>query len=322
MVSLFFNSPIVNILSLVIYESCNEALIKNKFMEGQYYINVYGNVEKFLVFCKNFNESFYETLIDTNLEAITTVEGYEPSFGYQQTVNYSTLNAVGVNEFINIHKDCYQTMFLDITFARSNSSKLEFWDGKQFLFEEVTDGICKCIISEICLKRQNASLLCLNRAVNNIIHNPLITHFGKLSVKSGRLPLKKVFIGDTGHIVERVRYAVGKFVCRKCHSLIVKSRIACLNDEIFFDNLLSSCYTFNSGDSFLTIVSNNSVIEILGENSNCINVYLYSYMTKNIIKQCYTQNNCEFNCTKSALGLYKLHFENDGKEKKICEIRN
>lgn len=265
---------------MISYDSCGEALLSNNLMDKEYFINLYGSVSKFKVFCKHSENFTYETIIGNDQEENRTVSGYEPDYSYHQKISYSTLIETEMTKFLYDQRDCEQTMFFDSFLSRGTSSKFVFWDGTSYSLEDASDGICKCIISQHCLDKQLSNLTCLNLATSNPVHSPLITHFGKLSVKSERLPLKEIYIGDTGS-GETVTFSIGKLVCQKRYPIFIKSDEKCLHQKIFTDNKTDTCYTLQKPNQIITIISLNPNIKVLGENSKCLKIAIYSLIEEN-----------------------------------------
>lgn len=310
---------------LKVYKNCNDALSNNEFMDGKYCINLNETVREFIVECKNVDYMNYATYIGTNSEFNTTVKGYEDPFSYVKTIGYSTLNETEMNQFRSLHDDCYQFMFFDNFYSNLPSSKFQFWDGLLLQVDNATDGICRCIVDEFCQQQNSNNLGCNNRNPS-VDYNPMITHLGKLSVKPERLPLSKVFIGDTGKSQseeERFTFAIGKYICNKQYSIIVSTNSPCLKDDILIDNLLDTCHNFKTAQMYIKILTVNPNIQVLGKNSKCLNISLYSAINKNRYKLCSTSDNCTFNCTLSPIREYKLLVEDDETvEVEICEIMN
>lgn len=308
-------------LQLSAYESYGEALKNNNFNDGNYLINIHGTVRDFNVFCKNINNDVFETQVGTNQEDNITITGYEDDFSYNKTINYSTLNDEEMNKFLLSHSDCEQFMFIDVNKSRSSSSKFVFWDGAIFDVENVTDGICKCIVNQVCQDQQHqTNLVCLNRVPTNQ-NNPMITHYGKLSVNKKRLPLKQVFIGDTG-VKKSFTYNVGKLVCRRSY-LLVQTTLSCIDNKLFTDDQISTCYNFKKTNIFIKIFTLNPKFRVLGKNSKCLNIKIYSMNDKKLSEKCSTTDNCLFNCKFSSIGQYNLYFENNTEENiELCEILN
>ncbi|CAD5125899.1 unnamed protein product [Dimorphilus gyrociliatus] len=225
----------------------------------------------------------------------TFVSGYQDAFSYEFKVDYGNFTNSDMTDFLkSVNYNCYQKF----NYTEANSywanNKFKFWDNSIFLLNDaISDGICQCVISDVCEKSGSSLSSC--KSLSPYTDTAEYTDFGKFAVKKEKLPLKKVYFGDTDSKAEYIYYTVHNLVCSttsqpKVNTLYPQSCLLKVEDKLFdFNN--NTCFDIVNN---LTVISFEFLMEVQEilitiENGECsdITVFLEKTLTsQSYIKPC------------------------------------
>lgn len=147
--------------------------------------------------------------MDNNLEENQVVKGLEAKYSYKKFLIYENFGDQEVDAFLETTILCSQGMtYISYGSAPADHGAL-FWDNQVINAINANDGICKCFVSFNCQQSGDQTRSCLN---NNEFEKT--TEQGQFSVKPSRLPIRAIYLGDTGHTGEWVKYSIWKLKCQ------------------------------------------------------------------------------------------------------------
>lgn len=209
--------------------------------------------------------------------------------------------------------------------SSTNAHKLVFYDGLEINPNESPDEICKCFIKQSCVVAQDVNTQC---SYGQSSDTKIDT--GEFSVKSKRLPLKKIYLGDIDGQNKNVSFELKSLKCSFNHLRFILQEfpldtIDCVTGEYNkFKNILidgddKSCIKYDSLFIQLKFVSIENIkkIEMV---DNADSDITYEVTTKNDLK-CIKENDV-FNC---PLPYTKLNIQIINNIKNfnyiLCEIK-
>lgn len=308
----------------IVYQTCSEALINENLDRGIFQVQPLkgGNIAN--ISCQIVNDTICTAALDNNAEELTLVNGIESVDGYVKILKYENFEDEDINAFKKLSPHCYQGMsYINHGSAPSDHSAL-FWDYLRIRPNESPDGICKCFISIICLNTSNPDAVCLNKNVNS-----LTVEEGLFSVKQMRLPLRTLYLGDTGASSEYAKYKIWKFNCQfKLIRVVVKQPMKaydCLtkdyiqNEYILTDGDKSTCLNFtNLLHLEIETLRNISGFQVFGEDLEKDYLQLHALNDRQEI--CFQKKDLLFECKQSKLFNFRLFSPKQPFKIRICEI--
>ncbi|CAD5112963.1 unnamed protein product [Dimorphilus gyrociliatus] len=316
------------------YSSCSDALLRNNKVSNYYIIQIEENSVESKVECLMVNDTHFEIIIDSdkNYPNIVNSTQFENNYSYQKYVNYPNFTDSEMDKILQETLVCSQEASFKSYYSALESNMLEFWDGYKIEYNNNTDGICKCFMREACIISGESVTKCKQEVSS---YDPYFNYTGEFSVFPKRLPLRKLYLGDTGHSYEAIEYSIGKLKCLgrfKENNSILYANLSPYRSCAFFasylyDNSNSTCVTIIGSNNHITAKGNEVInsLEILGKNISCLEMIVSIPINGNNniicpIKEGKESDECTFKCDYNFTTDVFIHFTSM-KEFKICEIR-
>ncbi|CAD5126358.1 unnamed protein product [Dimorphilus gyrociliatus] len=202
---LFLLSSLSILNSTAVYKSCLHALQNNNFISNTYNIQsrIGGAISE--IECEAIKDVGIVTVLDNNKENLTTLARTQAKYFIIVDIQYENFDDTDVTELLKTIGVCQQTMHFINAKAANFHNRFLLWDGSYTSFI-ANDGICNCLISEICEQTNDPQQFCAPNI--QTVGNPVFSYNGKIAVLPQRLPLKRIEAGDTNDGVNR--FSIGK----------------------------------------------------------------------------------------------------------------
>lgn len=315
-----------------IFRSCTEAVAETNIRHGIFEIQPFGQNLIVNISCevKDSSELGLAKLdISLKEEVFISDSKYLSPFSYQHEFFYgegSTDDSFLKGFLNNVENGCTQEMVFENFKTLVNAHKFIFYDGLEIKANESPDKICKCFIREACLKANNSDTECSFGQFSYLKKDK-----GELSVKSSRLPLKKLFLGDIDGSNKNIKFELKSLKCPFRLQFVSQEyplqKIDCKTDEfvkfkdILIDGNNHTCIKYDSPFNQLRYVSLRNVQKIqLVDNANFSDDIIYDIRSKDGLK-CEKEKKlftCPFPYSKVFIEIIKKnqHFQYE-----LCEIR-
>ncbi|CAD5126464.1 unnamed protein product [Dimorphilus gyrociliatus] len=309
------------------YVSCSQAIIESKQNFGFFQMQFHPNSKTVNISCEMINDTLGTVYLDNDSEEIEELNNddrYETKYSFKKLITYEGLSDKEVDKFLETVHTCSQ----GINYWAYGSLKTDhgflFWDGAEFEAEQFTDGICNCFSTTKCLDELSPTAGFYND--NKLVWT---NDSGIFSVKSSRLPLKQIYLGDVGGAAERIKYSIWKLKCT-FPLILVKQKFpvdVCGNNkwsvikQNLFDNDQSTCLTFTANPLHLTIETIRifSKFIIHGKDFNTQKPTFVVYV--NDESQCKESLGKVFECLPTKFVNLQLYLEKSVNYIELCEIQ-
>ncbi|CAD5112961.1 unnamed protein product [Dimorphilus gyrociliatus] len=306
--------------SAAVYKSCYDAVKHNNYVTGIYDIQPRVGGATSQIYCEMVTRTSVMTVLDNDLESFSQLTAVQTAFSLVLTPKYEYFDDSDMDELLKTAGTCEQNMRFSNNKASNNYVKFSFWNGNYTSFIS-EDGICKCLISQICEDANDTSLDCYPDIAND--KDPIFDLSGKISVLPHRLPLKKMELGDTNDGINKC--SVGKLKCT--YEIIPKIETIpnnkCNNEvKKLTDGNLQTCVTFKRNELGIKIKVQTifDYFKISNRNQTLDNIFVQSLKPlNNQVGKCLSTLNL-FNCTVSSIGEYIVYFQDISIETEVCEI--
>ncbi|CAD5126873.1 unnamed protein product [Dimorphilus gyrociliatus] len=226
-----------------VFKSCSQALIANDLLNSTFKIQPIDNGRKFDIKCYFSEKNEFISEIDNDVDQNKVLRAPLQSKKFITTnIKYQDMTNSELESILNLSGLCSQNMQLVAQNSQAKFLMFEFFDGTNYTLSNFEDGICKCLISKVCLENNDKGKVCTDTGTQ--IHNQVYNLKGEISVVPNRLPLIKTVYGDIDDPIEFAKHVINPLVCV---SSVVKVSLpsGCFGNLLpLHDNDLSTCVTF------------------------------------------------------------------------------
>lgn len=303
-----------------IYQSCSDAVTRNNGTSGIYNISPRGNGKFSPVQCNMINETHVETIFDNDAESLVVIKDKDEDLGYPFFIKYEDFDEKDLKEARKFVGECSQEMYFKSFRSSEPSNNFIFFDGLQISYNNASDGVCRCFIKEPCDKFNDVNTVCEDSGT--VWYNPVVEHSGLLSIKSNRLPIVKLLVGDTSSD-EFISFKIGKLNCTNhlFPSLDIYERKTCDNNwSVMFDKSNTTCLNLNLNYGFIRI---NSLIKmesvnVITNDENCSSLTITAMISDSLGSDCKLKSGCNFICEPSK--TFRMIVNSFKKSTEVCEL--